>query len=127
MCTLLGGGCGWLIAGRSDLEVTQKLERYRRNTAGPDAIVPFSGGRDSSYGLHLIKKEFGLRPVTFTYDWGMVTDLARRNVARLCGQLGIQNILVSADIKTKRDNIRKNVSAWLAWQRKRKIKIKPLH
>ncbi len=89
------------------------LERYRRNTAGPDAIVPFSGGRDSSYGLHLIKKEFGLKPVTFTYDWGMVTDLARRNVARLCGQLGIQNILVSADIKTKRDNIRKNVSAWL--------------
>lgn len=91
----------------------QSLERYRRGGAEPDVIVPFSGGRDSSYGLHLIKKEFGLRPVTFTYDWGMVTDLARRNVARLCGQLGIQNILVSADIKTKRDNIRKNVSAWL--------------
>ena len=91
----------------------ESLERYRRSGNEPDVIVPFSGGRDSSYGLHLIKKEFGLRPVTFTYDWGMVTDLARRNVARLCGQLGIQNILVSADIKTKRDNIRKNVSAWL--------------
>lgn len=91
----------------------ESLERYRRGGTEPDVIVPFSGGRDSSYGLHLIKKEFGLRPVTFTYDWGMVTDLARRNVARLCGQLGIQNILVSADIKTKRDNIRKNVSAWL--------------
>jgi len=91
----------------------ESLERYRRGGAEPDVIVPFSGGRDSSYGLHLIKKEFGLRPVTFTYDWGMVTDLARRNVARVCGQLGIQNILVSADIKTKRDNIRKNVSAWL--------------
>jgi hypothetical protein len=43
----------------------------------------------------------------------MVTDLARRNIARVCGQLGIQNILVSADIKKKRENIRKNVSAWL--------------
>ena len=51
--------------------------------------------------------------MTFTYDWGMLTDLARRNIARLCGQLGIQNILVSADIKTKRENIRNNVSAWL--------------
>lgn len=91
----------------------QSLEKYRRSGKEPDVLVPFSGGRDSSYGLHLIHEEFGLRPVTFTYDWGMVTDLARRNVARMCGQLGIQNILVSADIKAKRDNIRKNVSAWL--------------
>jgi glutamine---fructose-6-phosphate transaminase (isomerizing) len=91
----------------------RSLERYRRPGPDPDVLVAFSGGRDSSYGLHLIKKEFGLKPVTFTYDWGMVTDLARRNVARICGQLGIQNILVSADIASKRDNIRKNVAAWL--------------
>ncbi|HOB92502.1 MAG TPA: hypothetical protein PK306_03420 [Aquabacterium sp.] len=91
----------------------QSLERYRRAGNEPDVMVAFSGGRDSSYGLHLIKKEFGLRPTTFTYDWGMVTDLARRNVARICGQLGIQNILVSADIAEKRNNIRMNVSAWL--------------
>lgn len=91
----------------------RSLEKYRRAGDEPDALVAFSGGRDSSYGLHLIKKEFGLKPVTFTYDWGMVTDLARRNVARICGQLGIQNILVSADIAAKRENIRLNVSAWL--------------
>ncbi len=90
----------------------QSLEHYRRD-GGADVLVPFSGGRDSSYGLHLIYKEFDLKPITFTYDWGMVTDLARRNIARICGQLGVQNILISADIKVKRDNIRKNVSAWL--------------
>jgi hypothetical protein len=89
------------------------LEKYRRADGSPDVLVPFSGGRDSCYGLHLIKHEFGLNPITFTYDWGMVTDLARRNIARFCGKLGVQNILVSADIKTKRENIRKNVSAWL--------------
>jgi hypothetical protein len=91
----------------------EQLQQYRSKGEAPDALVAFSGGRDSSYGLHLIKKEFGLSPITFTYDWGMVTDLARRNVARICGQLGIQNILVSADIKLKRENIRKNVAAWL--------------
>jgi len=89
------------------------LRQYRSRDGSPDAIVAFSGGRDSSYGLHLIKREMGFTPITFTYDWGMVTDLARRNVARICGQLGIQNILVSADIRKKRENIRKNVSAWL--------------
>ncbi len=91
----------------------KKIETYRRADGKPDVLVPFSGGRDSSFGLHIIKKEFGLNPITFTYDWGMVTDLARRNVARVCGQLGVQNILVSADIREKRANIRKNVSAWL--------------
>lgn len=89
------------------------LERYRRAGKDPEVIVPFSGGRDSCYGLHLIKREFGLRPITFTYDWGMVTDLARRNIARFCGQLGVPNILVSANIRHKRDNIRRNVQAWL--------------
>ena len=89
------------------------LEQYRRNNNSPDVLVPFSGGRDSSYGLHLICKEFNLKPITFTYDWGMVTDLARRNIARVCSQLGVQNILVSADIHMKRKNIRNNVIAWL--------------
>jgi hypothetical protein len=94
-------------------EFLAALAKYRRAGGAPDALVPFSGGRDSSYGLHLIKKEFGFNPITFTYDWGMVTDLARRNIARICGQLGVQNILVSADIAWKRDNIRRNVAAWL--------------
>ncbi|AXH11882.1 hypothetical protein [Halarcobacter bivalviorum] len=78
-----------------------------------DCLVTLSGGRDSCYGLHYIKEKLGLNPVTYTYDWGMVTDLARRNQMRMCGKLGVEHILVSADIKKKRDNIRKNVSAWL--------------
>lgn len=98
---------------RTKKEFIESLAGYRRQNGRPDVLVPFSGGRDSSYGLHLIKKEFGLNPITFTYDWGMVTDLARRNVARMCGQLGVQNILVSADIRQKRENVRKNVAAWL--------------
>jgi hypothetical protein len=51
--------------------------------------------------------------MTFSYDWGMVTDLARRNQARMCGKLGIEHIWISADIRSKRDHIRRNVLAWL--------------
>ncbi len=90
-----------------------KIERYRRSDGRAEVIVPLSGGRDSCFGLHLLKEEFGLNPITFTYDWGMVTDLARRNIARICGELGVQNILVSADINLKRRNIQRNVAAWL--------------
>ncbi len=89
------------------------LKKYRRSDGKPDCIVAFSGGRDSSYGLHLLVKEFGMTPLTFTYDWGLVTDLARRNIARMTGKLGVENILVSADIKMKRRNVRLNMEAWL--------------
>lgn len=59
------------------------LEPYRRANDIPEVLVPFSGGRDSSYGLHVLKTEFNLKIISFTYDWGMVTDLGRRNIARL--------------------------------------------
>jgi len=91
------------------------VEPYRRKDGKPDCIVPFSGGRDSTYSLHIIKKELGLNPIAFTYDWGMVTDLARRNIARVCGKLGVENIIVSADMHWKRENIRKNIQAWLKY------------
>ena len=66
--------------------------------------------RDSSYGLHYIVTELKMKPLTFTYDWGMITDLARRNVARVCGRLGIENILVSADIAARGRTFRKTSS-----------------
>ncbi len=97
-----------------DFDALRKLVApYRRADGRPDCIVPFSGGRDSTYTLHVVKKELGLNPIAFTYDWGMVTDLARRNIARVCGKLGVENIVVSADLKWKRENIRKNIQAWV--------------
>jgi len=97
--------------GRDKLE--EVLKRHRSADGSPDCIVAFSGGRDSSYGLNYIKNELNMNPVALTYDWGMVTGIARRNQARLCGQLGIEHILRAADIPAKRRYIRKNIYAWL--------------
>lgn len=94
-------------------ELKELVEPYRSKNGRPDCLVPFSGGRDSTFMLHFIKNELKLNPIAFTYDWGMVTDLARRNIARVCGKLGVENIIVSADIKRKRKYIKENVEAWL--------------
>lgn len=94
--------------------IDEALASERKSDGRPDCIVGVSGGRDSIYGLHYVKHELGMNPVAYTYDWGMVTDLARRNISRICGKLGIEHILISADIPRKREFIRKNVSAWLA-------------
>ncbi|MBI4296246.1 MAG: hypothetical protein HY667_03905 [Chloroflexi bacterium] len=101
------------INERGDAELRRILEPFRRNDGRPDCIVPFSGGRDSSFGLHYLRTVLGMNPIAYSYDWGMLTDLGRRNQARLCGKLGIEHILVSADIARKRANIRANILAWL--------------
>jgi hypothetical protein len=101
------------ITVKGEEALLEAVEPYRSKDGSPDVIVAFSGGRDSSYGLHYVKKRLGMNPVAFTYDWGMVTDLARRNQARICGKLGIEHIVRSADIATKRRYIRKNIEAWL--------------
>ena len=89
------------------MEFNDKVERF------DNLIIGFSGGRDSSYGVLLIDQMFDKNVVAASYDWGMVTDLARRNQARVCGKLGIEHIWLSADIDKKRENIRKNLIAWL--------------
>lgn len=88
------------------------VEPYR-GKGKPDCIVPFSGGRDSCHSLHLIVKELGMNPIAYTYDWGMVTDLGRRNISRMCAAMGVENIIIAPDIELKRRNIHKNLAAWL--------------
>jgi glucosamine--fructose-6-phosphate aminotransferase (isomerizing) len=97
--------------GREALE--EILAPHRSRNSRADVLVPLSGGRDSCFALHYIKRVLGLNPIAYTYDWGMVTDLARRNASRLCSALGVEHIIVSADITKKREYIRKNVEAWL--------------
>ena len=95
------------------LQFRELVNNYKNTDQDIRCIFPLSGGRDSCYGLHLIVKELGIKPITFTYDWGLVTDLARRNISKICSKLKVENIIVADDILKKRSYIKKNVSAWL--------------
>jgi len=89
------------------------LDKFRSKDGSPDCLIGLSGGRDSSYGLHLIKKKYGMNPIAYTYDWGLTTDISRINCSKLCGKLGVEHIIRSANIKQKREYVRKNIMAWL--------------
>ena len=89
-------------------ELFKLVEPYRRKNA-IDCIVPFSGGRDSCYGFaSRCKRVRNESNNVYTYDWGMVTDLGRRNISHMCAELGVENIIVAADISQKRRNIAMN-------------------
>jgi glutamine---fructose-6-phosphate transaminase (isomerizing) len=93
-------------------EALEEIMEKAKASKNGKFLLTFSGGRDSCYGMHLLK-EMDADFLSYTYDWGMVTDLARRNQSRLCGKLGVEHIIVSADIDKKRHNVKKNVEAWL--------------
>lgn len=89
------------------------IEKYRSNNQEPDCLAAFSGGRDSSYGLHFLKNELGLNPIAYTYDWGMITELGKRNQKHMIQQLDVEHIIIQADVEKKRKHIRKNIEAWM--------------
>ena len=97
-----------------DLSLGKKFINDKIKDNPEKLIMALSGGRDSCYGLHHMVRTFQTKPIAFTYDWGMITELGRRNISRMCASLGIEHILITADIKKKRENIKKNLNAWLA-------------
>lgn len=53
-----------------------------------DCIIGLSGGLDSSYVAHIVKKKMGLRPLLFHVDAGWNTDQAVGNIEKLVDGLG---------------------------------------
>ena len=63
-------------------ELNKKIESIKALGKGKeyDCLLGLSGGLDSSYMLHLVIKEFGLRPLVFHTDCGWNTDTAVHNI-----------------------------------------------
>lgn len=57
-----------------------------------DAVVPLSGGKDSTYVLYLAKKVYGLNVLAYTFDNGFLTPMALRNIKSAVESLDIPHI-----------------------------------
>ncbi len=72
-------------------KLRQAVDQIRADAKGKefDCIIGMSGGLDSSYMLHLVVTEFGLRPLVFHVDGGWNTDIAVSNIQVLVDKLGL--------------------------------------
>ena len=73
-------------------EFLKILDQHRSNKKY-DCLVGLSGGRDSVYGLYQLKTKYKMNPLVYTYDWGMNGEISRLNISKICGMLGIEQIL----------------------------------
>lgn len=89
--------------GRVELEVI--VERIKRSGKGKDfdCLLGISGGMDSSYMLHIVVTEFGLRPLVFHADGGWNSELAVHNINAMIDKLGLDLYTEVIDWEEMRD------------------------
>lgn len=54
-----------------------------------DCIVPFSGGKDSTWTLYYLVKEYGIKPLVVRFDHGFMRPNLEENVKRTARKLGV--------------------------------------
>lgn len=87
-------GIDW-DAREKDLE--RILDRYRGKGKKYDVMVPFSGGKDSTYTLWTLKKRYRMRCLAFNFDNGFLDPGALAFAKKAAARLGVDLITYSPD------------------------------
>jgi N-acetyl sugar amidotransferase len=72
-------------------ELDELIETYRGKYSY-DCIVPFSGGKDSTFTLYYLVKEYKLKPLVVQFDHGFMRPNLRDNNERTFKKLGVDVI-----------------------------------
>jgi N-acetyl sugar amidotransferase len=83
----------WHSTQREQQQILQKLCKQAKGKHKEfDALVPLSGGKDSTYVLYVAQQELGLNCLTYTLDNGYLSEHAKDNINKACKKLGVEHI-----------------------------------
>lgn len=105
------------------------VDRYRgRDHSTYDCIVPVSGGKDSYWQAHLVKKVYGMNPLLVTYHGNNYLPEGQGNLDRMRDALGIDHVVFGPSVDTLRklNRIGFKVMGDMNWHAHAGIKIVPL-
>ena len=69
----------------------QIINKYKREGAGYDCLIPVSGGKDSTYQAYFMKEVCGLNPLCVCFETTTPTEIGNRNLDNI-SKLGIDVI-----------------------------------
>ena len=73
-------------------ELMKKLDFYRNKGSEYDVLIPFSGGRDSSFVVHQMVKKYDMRVMGITVDSGFITKEGYQNIEQVAKKLKIPHV-----------------------------------
>jgi thymidine kinase len=71
----------------------ERLLAERRRGGGYDAITAYSGGKDSTYTLMMLRRRFGLSILALTLDNGFISPASIENIRGVVEALGVDHVL----------------------------------
>jgi hypothetical protein len=71
----------------------EKLLAEKKRRGGYDALMAYSGGKDSSYTLAVLKRQYKLSVLALTMDNGFVSPQSLENSRRIVEGLGVDHII----------------------------------
>ena len=81
------------------LEALFQKKLRREGDYDYDVALGFSGGKDSTYVLYKLVKEYGLKVRAYTLDNGFMSSEARAKIDRLVAEIGVDHEYVECDEK----------------------------
>ena len=88
----------WVYRKSEQKQILEKIcKQAKRKKKKFDALIPLSGGKDSTYTLYMAQQELGLKCLAYTLDTGYLSEPARKNIDRTCRKLGVKHIYYYLD------------------------------
>lgn len=83
-----------------------KLFNKSRGKSEYDALLCYSGGKDSTYTLKLAVEKYKLKILSFTLDNGFISPTAFKNIEKVVNKLGVDQITFRPSYKFMRELFR---------------------
>jgi hypothetical protein len=75
------------------------LKKAKKRKAQYDVLVPFSGGKDSTYVLYLATQVYNLKTLAYTFDNGFQSEAAKDNIRNAIDASGADHYFFRMDKK----------------------------
>ena len=102
----VNGVCNFCIAERSLDTSNEKLRRKKefekyietiRGRSDYDCLLLYSGGKDSTYLLHLLLEKYGLKVLTVTIDTGLHSPSAKENTSAAVQHFHVDHLTIAPE------------------------------
>ena len=102
----LCSGCRVSLQKHEEIEWDRRKSKFKRlieehrsiDGSNYDCIIPVSGGKDSYFQTHTIKKVFGLNPLLVTYHGNNYTPTGMKNLINMREAFGIDHIFYTPSV-----------------------------
>ncbi|MEA3225683.1 MAG: hypothetical protein U9Q07_06995 [Planctomycetota bacterium] len=88
----------------------QKLVQERKGKGSYDALVAYSGGKDSTYTLHLLQERHDLRLLAYSFDNWYQSERAKRNIRAVLSNINVDHMTIMPGFESMKKIVLESMS-----------------